>query len=1037
MNNNSKISLVLVLSGILCGNQAFAYDYNVYSAYRFNSSIKTAFYMAALDNKPDRVRQYINLGYSIDTRDENGMTALCTAKLEGEDEAFDVLLSYGANPYDPCMAKARELRVANIKAKMLKYGGLTLLGGALGGTAIALASGGGGGGSDSDSGNGGGSVGKHEDYVPGSNGKIDNVNDWSEKVPAVLPRGGEKNGNFSEIYLNNLPEFNGSALGGENSYTSSVNFLGAINAAPAFVEMYNPSTDSGVVADYLMEVNVGVIDTGVWGNHKEFMSDSGSKVTGYNFDYGPCLNGDTSNCWRPTETESVCLLGECIQEVELLNQDGEQKDVSVVSCTSSSLFNTCNPYNKWAAVYPSNYDWDQLKYYFYPNEFNEKLDGGASLHGSNVAGIIAANFNNVDEGMMGVAGVKTTITAVRYDLMSSLADPLLRLLEDDVLAVNLSLGSIASEGYNASTAQTANIADYMSSKEINAFHKIMDSYEVSENGTDGMIIVKAGGNDKFYQPDFTSGLKLNAEFKDLMMLVVVAVDVTLDGNFKVSDYQLSSFSNKCGATSSYCIAAPGGNYTQSGGDLMYSVGTPNTYYGMAGTSQATPVVTGSIAFLKSAYPYMKSSQIIELILETANKNASDYSASIYGAGLLDLGKAVEYVSSGNGLMLTALGNNINEGKLNISSAHLSVPSRLNEAVMKALPKTITVFDKYNRPFAVNTANYVSTTHGSYKELKSDVEQISRLKKVQKTEKDGISFAFAGSADNANGNGMGFMMAEYKTEKQQSGFFFNENTRYKNGEFFADTTANPFMAMNDAYGVYSAYNFNDNIGLKLEAVTGQNGLYDGESSVNDETFDKQAYAMNAELQLHKGDKFGFSLMSGVLYEKGAMLGLNGDGALGANDSGTYNAGVKASWYATPKLTLSGSYFRGYTEAQSFDSNLLSTTSLQSESFAFDANYKYSKTTAFGFNVSSPLRVVSGSLKVNFPSGRDNYSDTVYFNRYKASLKPQAREYKFSLYASHDIGENLSLRSQADVRVNPEHQRQENDYRALFGMVWNFN
>ena len=55
---------------------------------------------------------------------------------------------------------------------------------------------------------------------------------------------------------------------------------------------------------------------------------------------------------------------------------------------------------------------------------------------------------------------------------------------------------------------------------------------------------------------------------------------------------------------------------------------------MAGTSQAAPVVSGSYALLKGAYPYMSSQEIISLMLETANKDkASDgYTAEKYGAG---------------------------------------------------------------------------------------------------------------------------------------------------------------------------------------------------------------------------------------------------------------------------------------------------------------------------------------------------------------------------------------------------------------------
>jgi len=42
----------------------------------------------------------------------------------------------------------------------------------------------------------------------------------------------------------------------------------------------------------------------------------------------------------------------------------------------------------------------------------------------------------------------------------------------------------------------------------------------------------------------------------------------------------------------------------------------------------------------------------------------------------------------------------------------------------------------------------------------------------------------------------------------------------------------------------------------------------------------------------------------------------------------------------------------------------------------------------------------------------------------------------ILGNKDISEDLSLRSEFDVRVNPEHQKADNDYRALFGMSYNF-
>ncbi len=1035
--NTRKYFTILALTGVLCAPQARS---ATVIPPRFNSSIQDAFYRAALENKPQKIQQLLNLGYSIDITDERGLSALCRAKSKGDDDAYNLLYKYGADDKAPCMETAEKIYRTDLKNKYLKYGGLTLLGASVAG--LFAFSDGGSGGSSSETGSGDDSgSGSNVDYTPGNNGSTDSSRDWNTKLEPVTNTYGEIVKQLDDSYFENNKEYSDDNIQFVGS--STVNYLGAINAAEAYKHFYG--TDSnGNFAAKLKNVNVGVIDSGVWGNHSEFAVGEGSKVSGYNFDYGPCLAGDTTNCWTYDASEKVqCSDDSCSLKVQLSDANGKSKISRYMGCKSGDTAEIC--YNRWAASYAQNYDWDKLQYYFYPNLTNVKLGNlGGVLHGSNVAGIIGANIDG--KGNMGVAGANTTITAVRWDLMSSLADPLNKLLADGVSVVNMSFGLDTTDDINASKINdNINLID---TDELKAYDNIIAHYEDKTNSVtgitykDGMVLIKAAGNSAKTQPNLRAGLKLlEKRYSDLQMLVVVAADVTMNGN-KLESYKLSEFSNQCGVTKGYCITAPGGD----GNDkvtkaVINSVGQPGStyeYVGLAGTSQAAPVVSGSYAFLKGAYPYMSSQEIISLMLETANKNnASDgYTAEKYGAGLLDLGAAVNTYISNNGIT-TAAGSSLSDGMLNLSQTHLNVPSTFKNAMQKALPKTVTAFDKYARPFAMSTANYISVTHGGYKNLKNDVYQIAKSAKTTNVQQGGLSFTYSGSAGSIKGNGLGFMQADYQNGNSKSGFYFSENTKYENGGSFAAATKNPFMAFQNAYGVYNTFAFSKNAGLKFEAVTGRNGLYDGDSSYQDSSFKKQAYALNSELQLHKGEKFGFSLMNGLLYEEAAALGLNGNGAFNTQDSSTYNTGVKASWFVSPRLTLSGSYYRGYTQGQSFASNLLETSALTSESFAFDANYKVSKQTEFGFGVSSPLRVVDGTLSVNFPQGRDNYSDEVYFNRYKAALKPEAREYKLTMYASHDFNESLSVRSEFDVRINPEHQKQANDYRALMGLNWNFN
>ena len=118
--------------------------------------------------------------------------------------------------------------------------------------------------------------------------------------------------------------------------------------------------------------------------------------------------------------------------------------------------------------------------------------------------------------------------------------------------------------------------------------------------------------------------------------------------------------------------------------------------------------------------------------------------------------------------------------------------------------------------------------------------------------------------------------------------------------------------------------------------------------------------------------------------------------------------------------------------------MQTSRLASDSFALDGHYRYNKTDVVGLQISSPLRIYSGSARFNLPAGRDNYSDRVYREQFSASLKPEAREYKFALYHAREINEDMNFKAEFDMRLNPDHQKNaETDYRLMLGFNWTFN
>ncbi|MCQ2735245.1 MAG: S8 family serine peptidase, partial [Alphaproteobacteria bacterium] len=850
---------------------------------------------------------------------------------------------------------------------------------------------------------------------------------------------------YTPSYFRNRNEYKSAGI---TSSGKAVNYLDGINAATAYAKYYGKNANNEMVTDLKGKNYVGVIDTGVWISHDEFKkADNSSKVIGYNYDFGPCEHGVTHNCWRfdKTWTAYERIDGKWyFSSSQMILVDSYGND------TDQVLWNvTAEEYNEWKENYPDNYDWNKSQYDISP------LPEVDFLHGSNIAGLIASNWNS--HGNLGVAFSNTDIAAVRWDLKSSLYKPVYKLLHPDtniypnaekVVAINMSFGTPATSSINASNISSMYM--YLPIGYLDAMKAIINENKtkVSNNRTvtDGVIVVKSAGNNEisYSQPDIESGIKFlnfnGVDYSKLQMLVVVAADVNLDSNGVVKNYSLSSFSNKCGVTAPYCIAAPGGNQTSEKTTLMYGPGKVERYVGMAGTSQAAPMVTGSIAFIKSAYPDMAASEIIELLRETANTNGSEYSSknhadTTYGAGLLDLGKAVTtYISPSTSsyIVTTAAGDSVGTSTIRLDNAVLFTTSSFAGAVHKALPETITAFDRYRRPFELSTNQYVRTTHASYKKFRNDVAHIGQTKNMVQNNEHDITFAY-----NTNAQQMNFMSADYKNGKNNTGFYFSENTLYHTNNRMKRELKNPFMALTSAYGVYHSHSLGNNKYFKFEAVGGRNGLYDGDEHFNDNKFKKRAYALDSEFTLHRSNKFAISLSSGLLYEEDALLGMNGEGAFTVSGGQTYNTGVAVSWFALPKVTLTAGYYRGYTPKQKFTSGLLKTSRLESESYAFDANYQWNKELNFGLRISSPLRVVKGQLSVNFPSGRDYETDMVYRERYSAGLKPERREYKFALYADKEVSERLCWSTEFDVRVNPEHQKTANDYRALFGLSWKFN
>ncbi|OYU90765.1 MAG: peptidase S8 [Bradyrhizobiaceae bacterium PARB1] len=280
------------------------------------------------------------------------------------------------------------------------------------------------------------------------------------------------------------------------------------------------------------------------------------------------------------------------------------------------------------------------------------------VHGTHVAGIIAAQpFDNPGLVMHGIA-YDAQIVPIRMltDKFSSFA-PGVDLPSASALTYFASLsGSMI---YNASYGP--NFKDFPRMQvwpifpgtdlEGNAARLVLQA---------GKIIVAANANDRESQPDAAknpTGLALlpylspqhanlgvyndggeNYNYTDLQHQSGQIIAVMSVGDRK----EAAAYSNLCGVTASWCVAAPGGNYSEPDTNRppVYSSYDGNTYRFLQGTSMAAPAVSGALAILVQAFPDYNAQDLSHLLFSTTEDIGAAGIDRVYGHGLIRIDRAI-------------------------------------------------------------------------------------------------------------------------------------------------------------------------------------------------------------------------------------------------------------------------------------------------------------------------------------------------------------------------------------------------------------
>ena len=325
-------------------------------------------------------------------------------------------------------------------------------------------------------------------------------------------------------------------------------------------------------------------------------------------------------------------------------------------------------------------------------------------HGSHVAGIVSANKDGT--GIHGIAyDANLAIAKIGEANGISLSGAKQALnwakQYDDIVVANLSANTNYSSAYKSSmTDQGSGI---FTNEHVvyggSNYYNLEDPTTWKEVIPDELILVVSAGNtDLGYVQNpatFASAVDSNNNLElDGRMLIAGNWNTstqTIDG--AKSGHVCKDYTTQCNdtyKTSDFYILAPGTN--------INSVKNGGGYSRMSGTSQAAPVITGGVAIVHQLWPYMKGKNIAQLLLQTANKDLSNYSITTHGQGLLDLDKATQPVG-GLGISLTG-----RTGATTSISGGLSI-NGVDDSVISSL-SSVSAIDDFDRDFKVDLTSMI-------------------------------------------------------------------------------------------------------------------------------------------------------------------------------------------------------------------------------------------------------------------------------------------------------------------------------------------
>jgi hypothetical protein len=617
-------------------------------------------------------------------------------------------------------------------------------------------------------------------------------------------------------------------------------------------------------------------------------------------------------------------------------------------------------------------------------------------HGSMVSGVIAANKDSVY--MHGVAYNATILSLNVYDPAGCKPgnDCFLDAAIDDAIDLAVANGAkIINMSFGDEEGMTADIWP--------AIQRAVDA---------GVVMILAAGNGGTANPNGFALQNIETNGDSGLFIIAGAMN---------SSRTIAAFSDRAGASAAanhYLVALGQGNAT---------VNHLGTHVSVNGTSFATPTIAGAAALLAGTFPSLTGSEIVELLLSTADDAGSAGTDSIYGRGILNIGRAFQpqgtTTLAGSASPVSLFDNGSSSAPMGDASSTASTGAVILDGFSRAyvldLAKTL------RRPAAETPLSQalggpqLRTSHFSNGPLAVSITLTGRPDEPRRSH---TAQMWLGMEEASGAKAVAASVIQRISPKTAIALGISQSARTLH-QRLTSAEENAFLVARDPL---SRTGFNalagTSLGIRHDFGAASLTVTSERGEIHHSTFregDREGYSLQSAAIDRKLGSGRFSLGVSQLREDRTVLGARFSSAFGSGGATSTFVDASAALHLGRGWGTMASYRLGWTSL-SGSSGMVDKGRLASNAFAFDLSKTNLLMTGdkFAVRFMQPLRIRNGGLAMNLPAAYDYATGETRFDQRFFSLAPRGRELDYEIaYGVGLLGGYFDVN--AFIRTDPGH------------------